>query len=192
MDEEVFAYFDDPRRIEINKELRNKYAEYRSNVLDTAIEIETLLVATLSHFLVGQDYVRFSLLRYLIFDAEFCNFMQLRKMLSTVFHLCGDQINCMSKTEADRLRSNIDKIIKIRNMFAHGMLIPDLDTGEIKVRHYESKVVLQTITDASVKRYIEMCKSTLKSLSVLNEFFRENMLCVDCLIMGEERNKDLF
>jgi predicted DNA-binding protein (UPF0278 family) len=64
MDEEVFAYFDDPRRIEINKELRNKYAEYRSNVLDTAIDIETLLIATLSHFLVGQDYVRFSLLEF--------------------------------------------------------------------------------------------------------------------------------
>lgn len=192
MDEEVFDFFNDPRRIELNIELRNKYAEYRSNVLDAALDIETLLVATLSHFLVGQDYVRFHLLRYLIFDAEFCNFMQLRKMLSTVFRLCGNQISCMSKSEADLLRSNIDKIIKVRNMFAHGMIIPDLDSGEIKVRHYDTKVILQVVTDANVKLYIEMCKSTLKSLSKLNEFFRENNLCVECPIMGEEINKDRF
>lgn len=141
--------------------------------------IETLLIATISHLLVGQDYPRFFLLRHLIFDADFCTFMQLRKILSAVFSIFGDQFTCLSKEDGKKLRSEISNIIKVRNMFAHGMSVIDAETNSYSIRYFDSGVVIKAIDDSFVDSFLKNCKETRNNLSILNEFLRENNLNID-------------
>lgn len=170
---------------EKHKEIEKKVWEHRSQILEASLMIETLLIATISHLLVGQDYPRFFLLRHLIFDAEFCTFMQLRKILSAIFSIFGDQITCLSRDEGKQLRSEISNIIKVRNMFAHGMSVIDAETNSYSIRYYDSGIVLKVISDNFVDNFLRNCTETRKSLSILNEFLRENHLNIDTALFEE-------
>lgn len=171
------------------KKFEKKAWVHRSQILEASLMIETLLIATISHLIVGQDYPRFYLLRYLVFDAEFCTFMQLRKMLSMVFTLFDDQITCLSKEDGKRLRSEINNIIKIRNMFAHGYSIIDATEGNYSIRYYDNGPVLKVISDNFVNSFLEKCKETRDKLRILNEFFRENGLTIDSAMLMERDDK---
>ena len=173
---------------EKHKRFEKKAWVHRSQILEASLMIETLLIATISHLIVGQDYPRFNLLRYLVFDAEFCTFMQLRKMLSMVFTLFDDQITCLSKEEGKTLRSEINNIIKIRNMFAHGISVIDANEKNYSIRYYDSGPVMKTISDNFVNCFLEKCKETHYKLSVLNEFFRENRLPIDSAMLMEKED----
>lgn len=170
---------------EKHKEIEKKVWEHRSQILEASLMLETLLIATISHLLVGQDYPRFSLLRHLIFDAEFCTFMQLRKILSAIFTLFGDQITCLSSEDGKNLRSEISKIIKIRNMFAHGISMIDAETNSYSIRYYDNGIVHKVISDSFVDSFLKNCTETYKNLSILNEFLRENRLNIDTSLFRE-------
>lgn len=174
---------------EKHKKFEKKAWVHRSQVLEASLMIETLLIATISHLIVGQDYARFHLLRYLVFDAEFCSFMQLRKMLSMVFTLFDVQITCLSKEEGKTLRSEINNIIKIRNMFAHGLSIIDANEERYSIRYYDSGPVLKVISDDFVNSFLEKCKETRDMLRILNEFLRENSLTIDTAMLMEREDE---
>jgi hypothetical protein len=162
-----------------HKDIEKKAWLHKSQIIEASLMVETLLVATISHLLVGQDYPRFRLLRHLVFDAEFCTFMQLRKMLSIIYSIFGDKITCLTKEESKKLRSEINNIIKVRNMFAHGSSDIDADTNKYTIRYYDNGIVLKKISDNYVNNFLKNCTETNKNLSILNEFFRENPLRID-------------
>jgi hypothetical protein len=74
-----------------------KVKDIRTRVIEEALGIESSLTITIITFILGEKkYRELRILRSLIFDAEFCTFMQKRKMLSRIFDICGVKIRCFT------------------------------------------------------------------------------------------------
>lgn len=150
------------------------FTQLRSVVIDEALSIENLLTVVLLHFLVHTDYRRHKALRTLIFEAEFCSFMQRRKMLSTIFDLFSDSITCLNKKEAKQLRRDLNGLILNRDMFAHGRIIIDGPTEKVFIEYYRNGPTETEVTEEFIQQFKASAEVIEGKLRVLNEFFRDN------------------
>lgn len=122
------------------------------------------------------DYSRHRLLRTLIFDAESCSFMQLRKMLSLIFDLFQDQISILTKDESKKLRRQLNDIIIFRNMFAHGDICINAPTSEVLIQYFQGGQVETVISEGLINDFVEKCKEVDICLRKLNEYFRNSRI----------------
>lgn len=155
------------------------FTQLRGIVIDEALRIENHLTIVLLHFLVHTDYRRHKVLRTLIFESEFCSFMQQRKMLSMIFDLFSDSITCLSKDEAKQLRRDINDLILHRDMFAHGQIILDGPTEKVFVKYYRAGPTETEVTEEFLQKFKKSAEAIREKLRVLNEFFRENEFAED-------------
>lgn len=170
MDPEVVARFQEKYRW---------FTQMRSIVIDEALYIENYLTIVLLHFVVHTDYRRHKILRTLIFESEFCSFMQQRKMLSMIFDLFSDSITCLSKDGAKQLRRDINDLILHRDMFAHGHIIIDGPTEKVFVKYYRGGPTETEVTEEFLQKFKKSADAIREKLRVLNEFFVENEFAED-------------
>jgi hypothetical protein len=158
------------------KEKYKKFKRFRSEIIEAALEIENILTTVLLHFFVGQDYSRHKLLRSFIFDAEFCTFMQKRKMLSQMFEMFPKSFDFFSPEESKKLRQHINNIVLERNIFAHGNMFIDARDGSITIEYYQGGAKREKIEEKRIRDTLKQCISSQKMLFKLNEFLRNNRL----------------
>lgn len=115
----------DQKTLEHFERLYSKFTAVRSEIIDAALWVENTLTVFILHALIGEDYSRHKLLRAFVFEAEFCSFMQKRKILSMLFEEFSTQITCINTAESKVLRREINEIIETRNIFAHGHIVVD-------------------------------------------------------------------
>ncbi len=159
------------------KKLEQKYKHFkkmRAEIIEEALYIENLLTVTILHFLVGTDYSRHGLLRALIFESEFCTFMNKRKMLSNIFQMYSDKITCISAKESKLLRSQLNHLILERDMVVHGDIFIKGLTGKVLIEYYRGEPLEQEIDDNFLKSFKKRCKLVDRLLSKTNEYFRRN------------------
>ncbi len=173
------AQLKDPELLARFQEKYSWFTQMRGVVIHEALEIENSLTIVLLHFLVHTDYRRHMLLRTLIFEAEFCSFMQQRKMLSMIFDLFSDSLTCLSKEEAKQLRRDINDLILHRDMFAHGCIIIDGKTEKVFVEYYRGGPTETEVTEEFLQKFKKSATAIQEKLRVLNEFFRENEFTED-------------
>jgi hypothetical protein len=131
--------FEQMRNEEFRKKCLEKYNHFtqmRSIVIDTALNIENSLTIVILHFLAGKDYSLHNLLHEFIFDAEFCSFMQKRKMLSMIFEMFPSIPTVISVEEGKDLWRRINDLIITRDMFAHGIIFIDGKTDKVVLEYY--------------------------------------------------------
>ena len=150
------------------------FTQMRSSVIDAALKIENALTVVILHFLVKDDYSRHGLLRALIFETESCSFMQKRKMLSAMFEMVGDEITCLPKSDAKELRRDINAIILIRDMMAHGVIYYDGASESFVIRYFRGKQTESPLADKLYDEFLVLCNRVDNRLTTLNQFFREN------------------
>jgi hypothetical protein len=151
-----------------------KINQMRSVVIHDAIDIENDLTAMLLHFLVHTDYRRHDILRAFVFEAEFCSFMHMRKMLSLIFDLFPDSIPCLSEADAKELRRDLNQLILGRDMFAHGRIIIDGRTEKVFIKYYREKPTEREITEETLTEFKESVQKIDDKIQILNEYFRDN------------------
>ena len=173
------AQLKDPELLARFQEKYNWFTQMRGVVINEALKIENSLTIVLLHFLVHTDYRRHRLLRTLIFEAEFCSFIQKRKMLSMIFDLFSDSLTCLSKEEAKQLRRDINNLILHRDMFAHGRIIIDGKTEKVFVEYYRGGPTETEVTEEFLQKFKKSATAIQEKLRVLNEFFRENEFTED-------------
>ena len=173
------AQLKDPELLARFQEKYSWFTQMRGVVISEALEIENSLTIVLLHFLVHTDYRRHMLLRTLIFEAEFCSFIQKRKMLSMIFDLFSDSLTCLSKEEAKQLRRDINNLILHRDMFAHGRIIIDGKTEKVFVEYYRGGPTETEVTEEFLQKFKKSATAIQEKLRVLNEFFRENEFTED-------------
>jgi len=158
------------------QEKYNHFTEMRSIVIDTALIIEHYLSVVILHFLVGTDYSRHELLREFIFDAEFCSFMQKRKMLSMIFEMFPSISEVLSDGESKELRRQINELILHRDMFAHGNICIDAEKDKVIIEYYRGGKKETEISPNVISEITKSSNSIKEKLHMLNEYFRENRL----------------
>ena len=173
------AQLKDPELLARFQEKYNWFTQMRGVVINEALKIENSLTLVLLHFLVHTDYRRHRLLRTLIFEAEFCSFIQKRKMLSMIFDLFSDSLTCLSKEEAKQLRRDINNLILHRDMFAHGRIVIDGKTEKVFVEYYRGGPTETEVTEEFLQKFKKSATAIQEKLRVLNEFFRENEFTED-------------
>ena len=106
----------------------------RSSIIDEALMVESKLISVIIAFIFGEhrksNRREMDLIMSFVFNAEFCTFMLKRKMLSKIFNICGNSIDCISKEDGKKLRRKLNEIILVRNKFAHGQILVDGFTYE--------------------------------------------------------------
>ncbi len=120
----------DPKEVEKYEQEYGKFSAFRSDVLEMAVDIEHALDILIAHVIAGKNYEQHELLHVLIFDVEFCTFMQKWKMLRTIFEIYNEALSWLTQEERKKIRRELNHFIKNRNMFAHGRLHMDVDKKE--------------------------------------------------------------
>lgn len=147
-----------------------KFTRLRGKIIDAALDIEGLLTAVLLHFLVGSDYKRHDLLRTLIFDAEFCTFMQKRRILSRLFEMYPSERLGTTVTNAKILRQELNQLILDRDMFAHGTLFVDASNDKLFIRFSRNGEREIEVNNETVRKTLKRAEKVSKTLSHLNEY----------------------
>ncbi len=169
-------FLNNPDLQEKYKEKYKQFKKYRSEVIEAALEIENLLTIVLLHFLVGQDYSRHKLLRSFVFDAEFCTFMQKRKMLSLLYEMFPNSFDFFTQDESKKLRKYINDIITERNKYAHGNIFIDTRNGDAFIEYYQGRQKREEIDENKIHDIIKKCELIDNMLSELNEFLKKHKL----------------
>lgn len=154
-----------------------KVKDIRSRIIEKALDIESSLTLTIITFILGEKkYRELRLLRSLVFDAEFCNFMQKRKMLSRIFNICGERIQCFTVEEGKQLRRNLNRLILERDKFAHGQIL--IDTFEYKpfIVYYRNGEQRDEIFDNLRDVFLKQCREVESSLAKLRDYFKANKI----------------
>jgi hypothetical protein len=147
----------------------------RSRIIEEALFVESSLTGVILDFILGAERHREArLLRSLIFDSEFCTFMQKRRMLSKIFKICGDEIHCLTQDEGKRLRRNLNAIIFERDKFAHGRLLIDGFTYKPWIIYYRDGEQREEIKEGIAEVFREKCRGVESQLSKLRYFFKKN------------------
>jgi len=170
---------------EFTKKCQEKYDHFtkmRSIVIDAALRIEHTLSIVILHFLVGTDYSRHNLLREFIIDAEFCTFMQKRKMLSMIFEMLPDISQILSPEEGKDLRRRLNDLILNRDMFAHGVIFIDAHPDNVIIEYYRGGKKEIKINSEIVSDIIKSADVIEEKLHTLNEYFRENWLEIEKIL----------
>lgn len=144
----------------------------RNLIVESAILVESSLTVAILHFMVGVDYVKQDILRSFVFEAEFCTFMQKRKMLSKIFDTEGKNITCISKEEAKYLRKEINNIILERDKFAHGIIIIDCKEYQAMIQYHRNGTQIDKIKSEHGDEIYEKCQKCIYILGKLTEFFK--------------------
>jgi hypothetical protein len=156
---------------ELQRKYRNKYKQlkkFRSEIIEAALDIENYLNTVILHFLVGQDYPRHKLLRMFVFDADFCTFMQKRKILSQILKTFPDSFDFFKPEESKKLRRDINDLVKERNIFAHGNIFIDTRTGSAMIEYYQGGIQKEKIEENRMNAILEKCMSIERKLGKLN------------------------
>lgn len=148
----------------------------RNSVIESALDIESSLTGTILHFTVGTNYPVHNILRELVFDAEFCTFMQKRKILSKIFEMKGEDISCFTTTESKSLRQDVNFIILERDKFAHGSIVIDCRDYRAAIKYFRGGAKLDFIDMSYLDNFLEVYERCENMLTRLNNFFRENKL----------------
>ncbi len=148
----------------------------RNTVIESALHIESTLTSALLHFTAGQNYPIHNILRELVFDAEFCTFMQKRKMLSKLFEMKGENISCLTRSESKSLRRNINRIISERDKFAHGFIVIHCRNYKAGIKYFSGGEKIDPIDHSYLDGFLDVYEECEKMLTKLNNFVRENNL----------------
>jgi hypothetical protein len=150
----------------------------RSEVIDEALDIENFLTVIILHFLVGKDYSRHKLLRALVFEAEFCSFMQKRKMLSLIFEMYPKAFPFLSDAEAKRVRRELNDLILDRDMFAHGTIVIAGPEGKVIIEYYRGGKTETELNEETLPRILHRCEYLREQFKKINDFLRDNRVDV--------------
>ena len=161
--------FDPHRASEVYQSVKG----IRGRIIEAALRVETDLTATILCYLVGGQNSVQNKLREFIFDAEFCTFMQKRKMLSKIFDIDGSEINYKSAIEAKQLRRCINEIILVRNKYAHGEIVVDCTDYKPYIKYYSNGTQEELIDPEIVQEFEMKCLRIHEELSELFIFFKE-------------------
>lgn len=154
------------------KRIYNQIAPLRGVVLEGALRVESRLTSVILHYLAGKQYKLHSKLREYIFDAEFCTFMQKRKMLTRMFEDDGDRITCLSKSEAKALRKSINDIVTTRDKFAHGDMIIDCTDFSTSIKYYSGGTCEEKIDPEDGKVFTKKCKVVTDDLRKIIDYLK--------------------
>ena len=173
----VRIYTVDGKPIIDNDKMRKAYESIRpirNLIIESALLVESALTVAILHFTVGVDYPKQNILRSFVFEAEFCTFMQKRKMLSKIFEIEEKNITCLTREEAKNLRREINEIILERDKFTHGMIIIDCREYQAMIQYYRNGTQIDKIESESGDKFFEKCQKCIYSLSKLTDFFKSN------------------
>lgn len=170
--------FTDEKDFEHYQRQHKFFTAMRSEVLDEALDIENLLTIVILHCLVGKDYSRHKLLRALVFEAEFCSFMQKRKMLSLIFEMYPTAFPFLTTEEAKRVRRELNVLILDRDMFAHGTIVFVGPEGKVMIEYYRGRKTERELNEDVLQTILVSCEYLREHLGKINDFLRGTPLDV--------------
>lgn len=115
----IFVAHADEGSLKTAKELDGIYKENAKNIVFAASHIENLLAAGITRYFFGENYDARKLLDDLVVSTDSFSFSAKRKALLTILKLQG----VVSGQECGGLERLLSKIIRYRNMFAHGTAV---------------------------------------------------------------------
>lgn len=150
-----------------------KSKNVRSRIIEKALNVESLLTGVILTFILGAGlHSRESrILKLLVFDAEFCTFMQRRKMLSKIFNMCGDELDCLTPEEGKVLRRTLNEIILEKDKFAHGRLLIDGLNYRPWIIYQRNGEQREVIDEETGKVFMTKCKDLEEHLAKLRAVF---------------------
>jgi len=109
-----------------NEIIATVYAK-RGEFISRSIDIEYVLGKSISDFFFETDSERKELFHQHIIDHPFFSFMEKKKVLESIMAKHPEKFPAFERKERDDLFKYIKSIIDVRNAFAHGEIIIDVN-----------------------------------------------------------------
>jgi hypothetical protein len=137
-------------------EVRNLAGEARRNkseVLEGALTVENFLSKIISHFFFSQNDDKKATFDEMVINSDWCSFAAKRKLLNYIIN----KENLLQGSEKEKFEKSLQKVMSLRNAFAHGKL--SSDGKAIWLSYFEGKPHKKKLTD----QYLSEVESELNS-----------------------------
>ena len=138
------------------KSTYDRFKNYRSEIIEAALFVENYLTNVLLDFLSYSTAQRRTILRNLVFDAEFCTFFQKWKLLRQLLDIYCSALD-LDKAEMKTLKQELHKLIALRNRFAHGEIYVDASDFSVWIEYFEGKKKLEHVDETELAATTDMC-----------------------------------
>lgn len=138
------------------KSTYDRFKRYRGEVIEAALFAENSLTNILLDFFSYPSAQRRTILRNLVFDAEFCTFFQKWKLLRQLLDIFGSGLD-LDKVELKTLKQELHQLISLRNRFAHGEIYVDARDFSVWIEYVEGGKKLDCVNDTELSNTTDMC-----------------------------------
>ncbi len=138
------------------KSTYDQFKNYRGEIIEAALFVENFLTNVLLDFFSYPALQRRTILRNLVFDAEFCTFFQKWKILRQLLDIYCSEID-LDKAEMKTLKQELHKLIALRNRFAHGKIYVDASDFSVWIEYFEGEKMLDQVDETELASTTDMC-----------------------------------
>ncbi len=168
------AQVNDPELLLKFSSMYQSFKTVRAQVIDWAIDTEDSLKVAICFFFFESDFKKHDVFRGMILDAEFCSFMQKRRILSHIFDNYSDTFPSFNREESKELLHELNNIILDRNKFAHGRVFVNAGNNTIELHYYHGKQIEEEIKPDAIEEMKERVKKVDRLLGKLIDYTRDN------------------
>jgi len=166
---EVFYYEIDPEEREAAKVIVTDVDNKRGNFISVCSNLDNLLGKAISSFFFDTDSDMKKMFHAYILDTTIFSFSQRKKVLQQIMEKHPDKFKSITKQLRQELFSDLDKIIDMRNAFAHGKIIIDYNADNPIIRFYNSKKNKEDEKILSSKFFTDLENQTFQVALTLSE-----------------------
>jgi len=116
-------------------------------ILTYAVETERLIERICCLYFVPLDLPLRERFQQIVFEAEFCSFSAKVKILKNIADVLEVRNECPSDT-------SLQKLMKMRNKFAHGKIIVNWKTTKASIRHAKDDLDANTLANTFCEKYL--------------------------------------
>jgi len=138
------------------KSTYDRFKRYRGEVIEASLFVENTLTNVLLDFFSYPSAQRRTILRNLVFDAEFCTFFQKWKLLRQLLDIFGLNLD-LDKVDLKTLKHELHQLISLRNRFAHGEIYVDARDFSVCIEYFEGEKKLDYVNETELSNTTDMC-----------------------------------
>jgi len=148
-----------------------RFQAWRGHIINNALFIEEKIDNIISKIFLGKNMERFEQFNSIILAREFFTFMSKWNVLRDILN----SINPYKERDYIQLKTDLQKIIEVRNKFAHGKVSYSGNKGEkIILEYFSGGPKKEEINENMIKNFIELVKKCHFELDKIILELKEN------------------
>ena len=112
----------------------------RGKFISGCVDVEKYLGEVIGQFFFENESIKREMFHLFILDTTLFSFSQKKKVLQRIMESNSDKFGPLTRKARQEMFDNINYLIKIRNVFAHGEIVLDFQKDHAFIRYFDSSI----------------------------------------------------